>query len=81
MSRDVCGICMCPYDDDGSCGCKQSNRENEMNKQEALQTIKLLSALESWSMSGGHRLPDYLHDDLQSALDILEKIVLKEETK
>jgi hypothetical protein len=22
MSRDVCGICWCPYDDDGKCGCK-----------------------------------------------------------
>jgi hypothetical protein len=21
MSRDVCGICLCPYDDDGKCGC------------------------------------------------------------
>jgi delta-aminolevulinic acid dehydratase/porphobilinogen synthase len=21
MSRDVCGICWCPYDDDGHCGC------------------------------------------------------------
>lgn len=25
MSRDVCGICMCPYDDSGTgkCGCKE----------------------------------------------------------
>ena len=22
MSRDVCGICWCTYDDDGECGCK-----------------------------------------------------------
>lgn len=22
MSRDVCGICWCPYDEDGECGCK-----------------------------------------------------------
>jgi hypothetical protein len=22
MSRDVCGICWCPYDDDGRCACK-----------------------------------------------------------
>jgi hypothetical protein len=22
MSRDVCGICWCPYDEDGRCGCK-----------------------------------------------------------
>lgn len=22
MSREVCGICWCPYDEDGGCGCK-----------------------------------------------------------
>jgi hypothetical protein len=22
MSRDVCGICWCPYDEDGKCGCE-----------------------------------------------------------
>ena len=22
MNRDVCGICWCPYDDNGACGCK-----------------------------------------------------------
>lgn len=22
MSREVCGICWCPYDDNGACGCK-----------------------------------------------------------
>jgi delta-aminolevulinic acid dehydratase/porphobilinogen synthase len=22
MSRDVCGICWCPYGDDGKCGCE-----------------------------------------------------------
>lgn len=21
MSRDVCGLCWCPYDEDGTCGC------------------------------------------------------------
>ena len=24
MSRDVCGICWCPYDDDGKCGCEHT---------------------------------------------------------
>jgi hypothetical protein len=24
MSRDVCGICWCPYDDDGRCGCEHT---------------------------------------------------------
>ena len=22
MNREVCGICWCPYDDNGACGCK-----------------------------------------------------------
>ena len=22
MNRDVCGVCWCPYDDNGACGCK-----------------------------------------------------------
>ena len=22
MNRDVCGICWCPYDENGACGCK-----------------------------------------------------------
>lgn len=27
MSRDVCGICWCPYDGDGKCGCKPAQSE------------------------------------------------------
>lgn len=27
MSRDVCGICWCPYEDDGKCGCKPAQPE------------------------------------------------------
>lgn len=47
-----------------------------MTKQEALQAIKLLSALESWAFSVKAPMPDYLHDDLQRSLGVLEKIVL-----
>jgi hypothetical protein len=48
-----------------------------MTKEEALQAIKLLSALESWAMSQSARLPDYLHEDLQRSMEVLEKIVLE----
>jgi hypothetical protein len=48
-----------------------------MTKEEALQTIKLLSALESWAFSTKTLLPDYLHEDLQGAMKVLEKIVLE----
>ena len=48
-----------------------------MTKEEALQAIKLLSALESWAFSTKNMLPDYLHDDLCVNIKLLEKIVLE----
>ena len=48
-----------------------------MTKQEALAAIKLLSALESWALSQSARLPDYLHEDLSRAMEVLERIVLE----
>ena len=50
---------------------------NGMTKQEALQTIKLLSALESWAMNQNSRLADYLLEDLQRSMEVLERIVLE----
>jgi len=47
-----------------------------MTKEEALQAIKLLSALESWGFSLKERMPDYLHEDLCRSMDVLERIVL-----
>ena len=47
-----------------------------MTKEQALQAIKLLSALESWAFSTKTMLPDYLHEDLSLAVERLEKIVL-----
>jgi hypothetical protein len=49
-----------------------------MTKEEALQTIKLLSALESWAFSQSTRLPDYLVDDIQRSMNVLERIVLEQ---
>lgn len=43
----------------------------------ALELIKLLSALESWSFSAQHPIPDFLHDQLQNAVNDLTKEVLK----
>ena len=48
-----------------------------MTKEEALQTIKLLSALESWAFSQSSRLPDYLVEDIQKSIDVLESVVLE----
>lgn len=47
-----------------------------MTKEQALQIIKLLSALESWSFSMKEPMPEYLHEDLCKAQETLEPIVL-----
>jgi hypothetical protein len=50
-----------------------------MTKAEALRILKLLSAMESWAFSQpDKRLPDYLVEDIGSAMDVLERIVLEE---
>ena len=49
-----------------------------MTKEEALQAIKMLSAMESWALSQQAQMPDYLHDDLCTSMKILEKIVLEQ---
>ena len=48
-----------------------------MTRVEALEVIKLLSALESWSFSLKERLPDYLHDKIAASIEVLEKEVFK----
>ena len=48
-----------------------------MTKEQALEIIKLLSALECWGFANGNRLPDYLHDQLSSIVDQLTVEVLK----
>jgi len=48
-----------------------------MTKQQLLDIIKLLSALESWSFAEKHRLPDYLLEDIQKSVDALTQEILK----
>jgi len=47
-----------------------------MSKQEILDTLMLLSALESWSFSEGKQLPDYLHENLCNAVERLSRELL-----
>lgn len=47
-----------------------------MTKKEALQIIKLLSAVESWAFSLKERMPDYMHEDLTLSIEVLERIIL-----
>lgn len=49
-----------------------------MTKEFALDLIKLLSAIESWSFAkDAGILPDYLHEHLANAVESLTKEVLK----
>ena len=48
-----------------------------MDKEELLELLQLLSALESWSFTGGTRLPDYLLDKLFNNADRLKEEILK----
>ncbi len=48
-----------------------------MTKEQLLEILKLLSALESWGFSNNHRLPDYLHDRLIDSIDTLSAEVLE----
>jgi hypothetical protein len=50
-----------------------------MTKAEALQAIKLLSALESWSFSMKERMPEFLHEDLCESMQVLERILLEKQ--
>jgi hypothetical protein len=52
-----------------------------MNKAQALELIELLSALESWALTGPvqQQIPPYLHENLCNSLAALRKIVLGDE--
>ena len=51
-----------------------------MSKEEALKIVRLLSAMESWAFSQPNRIPDYLIEDVGTAMVMLERIILKEKT-
>ena len=50
----------------------------DMTKLDALRILKLLSALESWAFSTKNPLPDFIDNDLVTAMAILENLVLEE---
>jgi hypothetical protein len=52
-----------------------------MSKEEALKIVRLLSAMESWAFSQPNRIPDYLIEDVGTAMVILERIILKEKNE
>ena len=48
-----------------------------MKKEQILEIIKLLSALESWSFSNNNRLPDFILERLNETMETLSNEVLK----
>ena len=48
-----------------------------MTKEQMIELIKLLSALESWSFSAGHRMPDYFFEKIDKAMNELTQEVLE----
>lgn len=48
-----------------------------MTKQQLIDLIKLLSALESWSFANKQALPDHLLERIDTAMERLEAEVLK----
>ena len=49
-----------------------------MTKNQILDTIRLLSALEGWSFAEKHRLPDYLLENLDKTVEMLSAEVLND---
>ena len=48
-----------------------------MTKEQYLQIIKLLSAVESWSFAHSPQMPDYLYEKIDETVKLLEQEVLK----
>ena len=48
-----------------------------MTKEQILEIIKLLSALESWGFAEKNSLPEYLHDKIDASMNALTKELLK----
>lgn len=49
-----------------------------MTKQQTLELLMLLSALESWSFSVGARMPDYLHEKIADAIENLTNNLIED---
>ena len=48
-----------------------------MNKQQMLDLLMLLSAIESWSFADKHNMPDYLYERIAESVELLRKEILR----
>lgn len=51
----------------------------EMTKEQAIDLLMFLSAVESWALSDNHHMPSYLHDQLTDNIALLKAIALGEQ--
>ena len=49
----------------------------EMTKEQILETLKLLSALEAWTFTERHSMPTFLIERMDRVVEVLTKEVLK----
>jgi hypothetical protein len=54
MGRDVCGICWCPYDEEGKCGCENVKVINPAG------ALRLAEELESFPLAAADHAADEL---------------------
>lgn len=52
-------------------------KDYQVTKDQALDLLMLLSALESWGLATGNGLPKYLHERVESAIEVLRNEVMK----
>ncbi len=48
-----------------------------MTKDELITLLKVMSGLESWAFAEKRTLPEYLHEELHIAMQIIERELLK----
>lgn len=48
-----------------------------MTKEQILEILMLLSAVESWSFADKHQMPDFLLERLNESVELLRREVLK----
>lgn len=50
-----------------------------MTQHQTLDLLMLLGAIESWSFADKHRMPDYLYERIDTAIDLLRKDLIGED--
>ena len=57
---------------------RQQQARKHAKREQAIDLLMLLSALESWAFAADNRLPDYLSARLQAAVELLRAEILED---